>query len=837
MSRSEEDIVAAMAAAARLTTFAGDDSWYDALFTSVDDRDVLSLPDEPDRVLLAALAREYVRLDTHLDTLPDRVHGDWLTRILGIPRLPVVPDRVVAHATVDPKLAPAVVPLGSVLRGGKDAFGNERRYVTMDSLTAFGASLAGVRTTYPGGTESGLPGIAGTAPGFPLDPAAGLDATHTLRVSSPALVFDGGDLTVKLTFGAASGVGKLANAVWRYPRADGSISPTTTGTVVGSTVTVTLTESCGDWLECVIPASVPVPETLTFNSVTVAVVFRSPVVPQAGFHNDGAVDVTREFQPFGAVAKRGDAFYLRCDEAFGKALSTVTVFAPMMVAGSGSPTLRWQRRVGADWIGFGGVMSHFGSFFSGVPGGSARFSVAGQEGHYVRAFLSSGDFGWAGYQSAVASFATQAVAGGAPTMPTPPTPPLASGITISYTTSPVAATKVEATSGWRHTVKPAAGAYRPFRRAVADTGETGMVAIGLDLPDTAAGSSVSLYFEIESAAPCGNADPVAARWQWWDGTSWQELPVADGSRRLRESGLLRFVVPAGWVVGCADVGADTGRWLRVITAAPERLGVLRGVYVDAVLAEFVSSAADPATDPSPATALPPGTIKGTLSPVRGVKKVTNLASVRGRGPEAEPDYLARASARTRHRDRAIVPWDYEQLVSFAFPEVAAVRCLPHTNRDDEREAGTVALVVVPDRPTDPAPRPSVTLTERIIEAVAPARPLGARVAVLCPHYVPATVVASISLRRGVAALTGKQAVTAALETVLHPTGVTPIRWGRALYASTLISFLERQPDVDVVTSFELRDATGTAVEVIEVDPCRGLYCSSTEHQLTCEEQL
>jgi len=401
----------------------------------------------------------------------------------------------------------------------------------------------------------------------------------------------------------------------------------------------------------------------------------------------------------------------------------------------------------------------------------------------------------------------------------------------------VAASRVESTSGWRHAVKPATGPFRPFRRAVADTGETGMVAVGLDLPDTAAGSSVSLYFDIDSASPCGDTDPVAARWQWWDGALWHDLAVADGSRRLRESGLLRFVAPQAWAVGCTDVGEATGRWLRLITDAPERLGVLRGVYLDAVLAEFVSAAADPATDPSPATALPPGTIKGTLSPVRGVKKVTNLASVRGRGPETEPDYLPRASARTRHRDRAIVPWDYEQLVTFAFPEVAAVRCLPHTNRDDEREAGAVGLVVVPDRPTDPAPRPSVTLTERILDAVAPARPLGARVAVLCPHYAPATVVASVTLRRGVAALTGKQAVTAALETVLHPTGVLPVRWGRTLYASTLISFLERQPDVDVVTSFELRDDTGAAVEVIEVDACRGLYCSSAAHELTCEEQL
>jgi hypothetical protein len=43
--------------------------------------------------------------------------------------------------------------------------------------------------------------------------------------------------------------------------------------------------------------------------------------------------------------------------------------------------------------------------------------------------------------------------------------------------------------------------------------------------------------------------------------------------------------------------------------------------------------------------------------------------------------------------------------------------------------------------------------------------------------------------------------------------------------------------VDVVTSFDLRDATGSSVELVEVDACRGLYCSSAAHEIAGEEQL
>jgi hypothetical protein len=902
VTRAPEQVVAAMAAAARLAAFDADTTWYDAGFEpGPDGLDTVSLPDQPDRALLTALAAEYAELDAHVALLSDRTQVAWLRDILGIPRLPVVPDRVVAHVTADPKLAPAIVPRGTALRGGKDAFGNERRYLTLDALTAHGAALAGVRALTPGGTAPGLPGIATEAPEFPLTPRTGSDAVHTMRVYSPALAFDGGDLTAQLTFGGAVGVAGLAGATWHYSHADGTPSPPASGIVSGSTVTLTLTGSCGapdgatPWLECAIPASVPVPESFGFSSVTVRVTARTAYVPQAAFYNDGLVDLTKEFQPFGAAAKRGDAFYLRSDEAFSKVLAGVTISVTVMQEGGavisaatggsgvptdtakqvkskldqiknklgktdakayeaakgdldaigvyvvdqGDPSVRWQRRVGGHWVNFGSSADRFGSISAGmVP--SERFTVAGQEGHFVRAFLSAGDFGWTQYQADIANFASKAVDPAVtqkPTLPPPPVPPVVSGITLSYITLPVPATLIESTSGWRHAIKPATGTFHPFRRAVSDTGATGMVAIGLELPDAALGSSVSLYFEVDSAAPCGAVDPVEAHWQWWTGSGWQDLAVADGSRQLRESGLLRFVAPLGWPVGCADASAATGRWIRLATNAPSRLGDVHAVVVDAVLADFVSRAADPQLDTSSATALPPGTIKGLLTPIRGVKKVTNLASVRGRGPESDQAYLTRASARVRHRDRAIVPWDYEQRVVLDFPEVAAVRCLPHTDGDGDRAPGKVGLVVIPDRPLDPEPRPSVGLTERIIASLGPAKPIGAEIAVLCPEYEPVTVVATIRLRPGIAALTGKETITAALEAVLHPTGTVPTRWGRTLYASTLIAFLERQPSVDVVTNFDLRDATGSSVELVEVDACRGLYCSSGAHEIACEEQL
>lgn len=894
MTRTPEQIVAALSGAAGLVAFDELGTWQDALFTD----GALSHPEEPDRALLADLANEYVELDRHAHALPARAHQNWLEQILQIPRSPVVPDRVVVHPTIDPKLAPARLPIGTLLRGGKDAFGRERRYATVDVLTAHGAALAGLRTLVPGGNTVGRPGAAGEAPAFPLDVAAAADAQHRLRIWSPALVFDGGTMHVRLSFKSASGVQLLEKVVWHYSLPDGAASEPTLGHVSGDHVDLKLTGACGlpggaiPWIEAVVPSWVDVPEGLTFSNVEISVTSRTPINPQAAFYNDGAVDVSKEFQPFGAVAKRGDAFYIRCDEAFGKALHSVKVTVELMAGGgvfsssaggsgipkgiiggltqqlelikdmasgttksvavghaidklkstylsdSGSPEIQWQRRVAGRWQSLGSPKSAFTGFDEqvGDPLASEIVSISGQSGHYLRAFLSSGDFGWTDYKQKVADFATKSLTGAKPTMPTAPEPPIASSITVEYSTLPVSASHVESLSGWRrHGLRN--GSFQPFRRAVDETGLSGMVALGLELPGSALGSTVSVWFELDSAAPCGSSGPVAAWWEWWSGSAWQRLPVADGSRALRESGLVRFVAPHGWAAGCIDLDAESGHWLRLVTQRPELLGVIRAVTTDAVVAAFVSAERDPQTDPSSATLLPPGTIKGTVSPVKGVKKATNLSSVRGRGPEDHATYRRRASALARHRGRALAPWDYEQHVALGFPEIAAVRCLPHTRSDGAREAGSVGMLVLPDRPLEPAPRPSVSLVGRITDLLAPMMPIGAQVAVVCPLYVPVTVIASVTLRRGVAALTGLEGITSALERLLHPLADGPARWGQTLYASTLVAVLERVDVVDVVTDMELRDQDGNVTEVVSVDACRGLYCSSGAHVIQVEEQL
>ena len=119
--RTPAQVLEAMAAAARLAEFDDGGSWADVLFAAGPGGVLAPAPaGAPDRELLSALAAEYAALDEHLATVPEGLRRTWLEEVLGIERLPAVPDRVVAHAAVDPKAAPAgegaVTPSASVAK-------------------------------------------------------------------------------------------------------------------------------------------------------------------------------------------------------------------------------------------------------------------------------------------------------------------------------------------------------------------------------------------------------------------------------------------------------------------------------------------------------------------------------------------------------------------------------------------------------------------------------------------------------------------------------------------------------------------------------------------------
>ncbi|MES2350960.1 MAG: baseplate J/gp47 family protein, partial [Pseudomonadota bacterium] len=126
-------------------------------------------------------------------------------------------------------------------------------------------------------------------------------------------------------------------------------------------------------------------------------------------------------------------------------------------------------------------------------------------------------------------------------------------------------------------------------------------------------------------------------------------------------------------------------------------------------------------------------------PVAGIKRVSQpYRSHGGSAPETTADFQMRVSERLRHKQRASLPRDYEQLVLAVHPDVWQVRCVgpnQFRRRHDVPglRSGEVMLVVVPR--FDARPEQAAPFSGPALDAIA------AGVATRC-----ATAVRAISVR-------------------------------------------------------------------------------------------
>lgn len=866
-------------------------TWHDLLFDA-DDR--IADTGRPDQAFLRALAELDSGVGAHLDTLPDRLRGQWLRDVLGITPLGEVADVVPVAFTADPARRPNGIPAQTEVRA-KDGNGRERRYRTSAPLTVHGTEVTAVRAYRavrdPGGAvrDASAEWTDRTTPfaPFAVPPADDTPrAPHRCRMTSPVLALSGRGQVQKVgvTF-AGLAPALLDGARWWHstpqgPREVTSAVPTLSGldlTVAGVCAPDPASGEELPWLEVALPpdAGVLDGDALSATFAGVLITVRVEKLPaDAAFAGDARLDIEKEFQPFGPVPRRGDVFQVASEEAFAKPLGRLgvaltpaprprpildldlsAVLDDLTRRGTSSsqiglvtmrPVLAWQRRVGDRWDTFAEGGSWPVSRPEGAVPGADAFSPfsepssqGGRPGRALRVLLSGGDLGWEAYRTRLAQFAADVANGNDHVSAadlTPPDPPALVGVTLTYQTLPTRPVRVTATDGWALR-SWTSGTFPVFTAPVdlgPDLADGGTIDLGLGLPDTALGSTVSLYFELESADV--GARPGASSWSVRARDGWRKVAVDDGTHGLRQSGLLHVVAPVDWQWGSADSGDVTGsaRWLRLSSSEPGRLGALLAVVPD--VAEAVQQGRPDLV--TPAVPLAPGDVKGLVGSIVGIKKLTNRPGRRGRDAESQQDadYLRRGSGYHRHRDRAAQAWDYEELARLEVPDLAAVRCLPHTCAVGGTRPGSVALVVVPAG-SQPMPVPTVALAERIESALRPRMPITARLAVLSPAYHAVSVTAELLLAPRVPALVGKQTVLGRLEAWLHPATARPVRFGRPLFASEVVTFLESLDLVDRVTSFALDDDAGPAPDPVVPDRVWGLVASSGSHSITVGEQL
>jgi hypothetical protein len=150
------------------------------------------------------------------------------------------------------------------------------------------------------------------------------------------------------------------------------------------------------------------------------------------------------------------------------------------------------------------------------------------------------------------------------------------------------------------------------------------------------------------------------------------------------------------------------------------------------------------------------------------------------------------------------PVDYLEAVARAeFALFRDERCAPADRPD--RAPLAALVIVVPDRPDDPAPVPTVALTDALFRELLRCRLLATRVHVVPATYVPVTVKLTVAAKRGQGLRAAE--VEQAVRTWLSPLsgGAEGVGWpfGRAVYRSEVHQRVESLERVDHVERLEL----------------------------------
>ena len=150
--------------------------------------------------------------------------------------------------------------------------------------------------------------------------------------------------------------------------------------------------------------------------------------------------------------------------------------------------------------------------------------------------------------------------------------------------------------------------------------------------------------------------------------------------------------------------------------------------------------------------LPAHTITSSVQDLAGIATIDQpMESFGGRPPEDRRSLDIRLGERLRHKDRAILAWDYERLVLERFPEVWKVQALPARNTVHGNAPGDVLVVVVPGAESRQVQDPTTPLAPadllHRLQAYLEARTSPfVRLHVVNPQYVRIQVTATVTFR-------------------------------------------------------------------------------------------
>ncbi len=495
------------------------------------------------------------------------------------------------------------------------------------------------------------------------------------------------------------------------------------------------------------------------------------------------------------------------------------------------------------------------------------YTVESQSG-FLRLQLENVDFGHRDYQNSYATQAINAARQGTSGFPLPNEPytPEISELSVDYTATAqlsLANTQVNKTETnynskrleYYHVEPFGVREIHPFLfQATTNTwllplyNDEGTLYIGIEQLE--APQVLSILFKVAEGSADPNLPAQRIKWSYLSNNEWIPLTdnriISDGTNGLLTSGIVVLDLPRTITHDNTLFPGDYS-WIKIAVENNSRAVCdMIAITAQSVTAEFVDT---DNSDTHYESVLPAGSIKELVNSIGGIEEVIQpYASFGGSPKESDMAFYIRISERLRHKNRAVMIWDYERLILEKFPRIYKVKCMNHTrfiSSSDINEIvpGCVSLAVISNVRNQNAvnllkPLTSLATLSEINDFIQTINPPCVDLYVKNPVYEEILVKFNVRFHPGVDPGYHRQVLNDDIKSFLAPwayTTSTDISFGGKIEASVILNFIERRAYVDYVTCFEMNQITTqevlTNIDVATATTAASILTSASEHEI------
>jgi hypothetical protein len=195
--------------------------------------------------------------------------------------------------------------------------------------------------------------------------------------------------------------------------------------------------------------------------------------------------------------------------------------------------------------------------------------------------------------------------------------------------------------------------------------------------------------------------PTPIFWEYLSDNQWRPLSASsihvDTTNGLQHTGIIALSLPASDApvqpTNPDTILPDGQQWLRAfVETQASQFPATISINPHVLMATWQGEGAGEYLGKP----LPPYTIKSSVETLPGIDTINQpIESFGGSPPETKRTFKIRVGERLRHKERAILAWDYERLVLEQFPTIWQTQTLPARTLQTGDAPGNVLVVVVP----------------------------------------------------------------------------------------------------------------------------------------------